>query len=426
MADCNFAYSNIKDINEAKKITEDAIKAFEKHFSLMGNINLDDINKLSLSSYRRDRTDKDLEEKFEKQPSDVWNIEKKEYWLEKIGWSVESLKRNFSEMPVMFEIHKFNPSDEYTRIDCRLGHNGITTSHIFERPMSIKDAEKIVEKTVSHLDRNQNVSILDVKNCLASQINEYNNSQNLTLISDVLSSGKSHTVKNSELGEICVDKGLTGKKGYGLTHIIEGRNNKEKLSDDEITALLCKVVDSVQNGEITVNQPKMVNGKDAGRIGIEKDGIIGFVSKARGDKDEKFVITGFAINEKKKEATEAIRTVIATYGNTPDFSDIRKQVGAVVSSLQQVSPKPGQKSSNKTLNRQLETARKTGYVQGVCECVVAIENDHVLAKKLLTEMKVDKDMAKKYARPKTYKTLEQGIFAPKQDQKLEQKHALKR
>jgi N-acetyl-anhydromuramyl-L-alanine amidase AmpD len=39
-------------------------------------------------------------------------------------------------------------------------------------------------------------------------------------------------------------------------------------------------------------------------------------------------------NEKKEEAAEAIQTVIARYGYTPEFSYFRKQVGAVVSSLQ--------------------------------------------------------------------------------------------
>jgi len=65
-------------------------------------------------------------------------------------------------------------------------------------------------------------------------------------------------------------------------------------------------------------------------------------------------------------------------------------------------------------------AIKTGYVQGVCECVAAIGDNHELGKKLLTEMKVDKDMAQKFANPETFKVLEQGIFAQKQEQTLEQ------
>jgi hypothetical protein len=77
-------------------------------------------------------------------------------------------------------------------------------------------------------------------------------------------------------------------------------------------------------------------------------------------------------------------------------------------------------------SREIETARKAGYVQGVCECVAAIGDDHVLGKKLLTEMNVTKDTAKKFANPETYKKLEQGIFAPKLEQKQELNNSIKR
>jgi hypothetical protein len=70
-----------------------------------------------------------------------------------------------------------------------------------------------------------------------------------------------------------------------------------------------------------------------------------------------------------------------------------------------------------------QLAKKAGYVQGVCECVAAIGDDHTLGKKLLSEMNVTKDLAKKFASPETYKTLEQGIFAPQQ--KIEQNHIIK-
>ena len=74
--------------------------------------------------------------------------------------------------------------------------------------------------------------------------------------------------------------------------------------------------------------------------------------------------------------------------------------------------------------RQLEAAHKAGYVQGVCECVAALGNEQASAKKLLTEMNVNRDMAKKFANPQTFKALENGIFAQqKQEQKLEQSHS---
>jgi hypothetical protein len=77
-------------------------------------------------------------------------------------------------------------------------------------------------------------------------------------------------------------------------------------------------------------------------------------------------------------------------------------------------------------SREIGIAHKAGYVQGVCECVAAIGDNHELGKKLLSEMNVTKDMAKKYANPETFKTLEQGIFAPKTELKQEQTQSFKR
>jgi hypothetical protein len=75
-------------------------------------------------------------------------------------------------------------------------------------------------------------------------------------------------------------------------------------------------------------------------------------------------------------------------------------------------------------SREIEIARKAGYVQGVCECVAAIGDDRALGKKLLTEMNVTKDMARKYANPETFKKLEQGIFAPIPENKQEQSRGI--
>jgi len=81
--------------------------------------------------------------------------------------------------------------------------------------------------------------------------------------------------------------------------------------------------------------------------------------------------------------------------------------------------------------QKIQTAQKTGYVQGVCESVLAFNTDEnrkimseaamsLLSKKILSEMNVTKDMAQKFANPETYKALEQCVFAPKQEQRLEQ------
>jgi len=95
-----------------------------------------------------------------------------------------------------------------------------------------------------------------------------------------------------------------------------------------------------------------------------------------------------------------------------------------------IEAEPAQKNQTSIPERQLANvianAQKAGYVQGVCECVVVVGDEQNMGKKLLSEMNVTKDMAKKYASPETYKTLEKGIFAQNQDQKLEQTQGLKR
>ena len=203
------------------------------------------------------------------------------------------------------------------------------------------------------------------------------------------------------------------KKGYGLLHIIESRM-KEGKNNDETAAVIHLVTQAAKEGKINREIPFKNNPDHKGRVELEKDGIIAILSRQRyqGD-DEKWILTGFDNKDKKEEATEAIKTVIARYGHSLEFSGFRNQVGAVVSSLQ-----VSQKEANKS--REIETARKAGFVQGVCECVAAVGDDHALGKKLLTEMKVTKDMAKKFASPEIFKKLEQGIFAPENSQTVEQ------
>jgi len=95
-------------------------------------------------------------------------------------------------------------------------------------------------------------------------------------------------------------------------------------------------------------------------------------------------------------------------------------------SLIEAQPAVKNQTASPSFEQQIETARKTGYVQGVCECVAAVGNDQNMGKKLLSEMNVNKDMAQKYANPETYKKLEQGIFAQNQEQKVEQTQGVKR
>jgi hypothetical protein len=94
-------------------------------------------------------------------------------------------------------------------------------------------------------------------------------------------------------------------------------------------------------------------------------------------------------------------------------------------SLIEAEPAQKNQATAQNMERQLETARKAGYVQGVCECVKAVGQEHNMGKKLMSEMQVTKDMAKKFANPETYKELEKGIFAQK-EQKLEQTRGVRR
>ncbi|GHS90633.1 hypothetical protein FACS1894139_04420 [Planctomycetales bacterium] len=154
----------------------------------------------------------------------------------------------------------------------------------------------------------------------------------LNSLAKVLETGKSITVKNDAIGEIFIDAGKTGKGGFGLKHIIEGRHTKDGLSENDITALLYLVTDAAKNGKMN---KELV--KSDGKYGFEKNGVIAIVSKTRNGVDERFVITGYGIRDKQEELTDAIRTVSAQYDYTPEFSGFRNQVGAVISSLGNVS-----------------------------------------------------------------------------------------
>ena len=94
----------------------------------------------------------------------------------------------------------------------------------------------------------------------------------------------------------------------------------------------------------------------------------------------------------------------------PDIADIESYLSSKTMDHNQLTNLK-QPNDLKTIQ-----AKKAGYVQGVCECVTVVTNevgDRALANKLLSEMKVTRAMAKKYADPETYKGLEQSVFAPK-------------
>lgn len=157
----------------------------------------------------------------------------------------------------------------------------------------------------------------------------------------VLDEGTVYTASNKTLGEIQLRH---GNKSTGLAHIINRRYEERVLNKSvqmpledaqkEITAICFLVADSLDKG--TASQTPRGNWK------IEKNGIQAVIDK---DKNGKFVLTGFALNDKKEEAEKSISTVIGQYGYTPEFLEMYAQVGAVLSSYEHGTPQTPQKSN---------------------------------------------------------------------------------
>jgi hypothetical protein len=294
--------------------------------------------------------------------------------------------------------------------------------------------KKVLEDGIEHFSKEQNVRLSSISDFFKGEmrkayevkenLDQFNRDLNYT--TDALF-GKSQKLFNNELHSAIketsyINKGITGENGYGLLHIIEN-SVKEGRNDDEITAVLYLAAKAASEGKIIKTMADKVDSEKARHIEIEKDGITVLVSPHKYKNGEKWLLTGFGDKNNKEKTAEAVRTVIAQYGGTPKFSECKNKVGAVASSLL----KPDY----------LETAQKTGYVQGVCESVLAFNNDEnrklmsesnmaFLSKKLLSEMNVTKDMAQKFANPETYKALEQCLFAPEREQNREQMQSLER
>ncbi|MGP1440953.1 MAG: hypothetical protein ACTTJ3_09490 [Treponema sp.] len=98
--------------------------------------------------------------------------------------------------------------------------------------------------------------------------------------------------------------------------------------------MLCLIQDTLKDGKSKL-QSSFINSdnSETKHYEIEKDGILAYVSSRRFGKDEKFLLTGFDSKDKNKEATDAIKAVIAQYDYTLEYSFIRNQVGAVIASL---------------------------------------------------------------------------------------------
>jgi hypothetical protein len=152
------------------------------------------------------------------------------------------------------------------------------------------------------------------------------------ILAEVLANGTSTVVTRDDFGDVIIDAGKTGKGAYGLKHIIEERFVKDNRDADFITALLWLIPDVIQTGETKPSGTE--------RVTIEKNGIVAVISKVRHGKAENWLLTGFDDVHHRMEATDAIKTVNAHYGYTPEFSGLRNQVGAVQASLSINIPHP--------------------------------------------------------------------------------------
>lgn len=74
------------------------------------------------------------------------------------------------------------------------------------------------------------------------------------------------------------------------------------------------------------------------KINLVKNGIWVGITRNWLDTDENWIVTGFGEfnkeQELKKEAADAINAVSTKYGYTPEFLSVGKQVGAVISSIE--------------------------------------------------------------------------------------------
>jgi hypothetical protein len=152
--------------------------------------------------------------------------------------------------------------------------------------------------------------------------------EDLTKMTNVLSTQKPEIISHSSLGNIVLYAGEAKKKSFGLKHIIFSRmtDNNYNKTDDQITAILALICSALHNGKVVSN--------NSGRFEISKNGILAIVDTMKTRKGKQiFLLTGFDIQKNTKEVTDAIQTVNAQYSSTPEYSGFRKQVVAVTSNI---------------------------------------------------------------------------------------------
>jgi len=150
--------------------------------------------------------------------------------------------------------------------------------------------------------------------------------EDLTKMTNVLSSKKkSEIITHKTIGDVYIHNGKAELDSYGLKHIIYKRKAIEKRTDEEITSMLSLICSAIHDG---VPSPSYNN-----CVMVTKNGITAVITRLVLENGEIGLLTGYDLNTKKKEATDAIQAVIAQYSSAPEYSEFRKQVVAVTSNI---------------------------------------------------------------------------------------------
>lgn len=121
-----------------------------------------------------------------------------------------------------------------------------------------------------------------------------------------------------------------------MKHIVASRYLKDGMIQQDIASLLYLVKDTAatvapSDDDISLNKQS---------LNLQKDGIWVTVRKNWNDTDENWILTGFGINDDKgqmtKEAQDTIKVVSTQYGYTPEHLSISEQVGACMTSINNI------------------------------------------------------------------------------------------
>jgi len=148
--------------------------------------------------------------------------------------------------------------------------------------------------------------------------------EDLVKMTSVLSTKKSKVIVHKSIGDVRICIGKPSLDSYGLRHIIYKRKDSENRTEDEITAMLSLICSAIHDGD-----PK----PDYDCIKVTKNGITAIITRLVSERGKIGLLTGYDLDTNKKEATEAIQTVIARYSSTLEYSGLREQVVAVASKI---------------------------------------------------------------------------------------------